>query len=283
MAHPSNQETILWLLRHPEPEASVRGRCYGSLDVALSKHGIRQAHSVSRALAAEPFVAVYSSPRQRCVEAASILCEARSCPLERVDALRELDFGEFEGRTYEEIARLYPDAYRDWMERPTETRFPNGENFADMCARVLDAVRELRVRHAGQTIALVTHGGVVRIIIANALAMDLNHIFRIGQRYGAVNTIRYFGATPLVEMVNAMWHSPAKDAGQTRCTGSSAAAAINGHQGSAPSNVHFVPLVEGHRIPFVTNVATGSRPSHSQCPSGHANRKQHSLHGYSIG
>jgi len=71
-----------------------------------------------------------------------------------------------------------------------------------MRTRVLAAAADLRARHAGEAIALVTHGGVNRIILADALGMPPAHIFRIAQRYGAVNRIRYFGDTPLVELVN---------------------------------------------------------------------------------
>src|SRR5260370_25958711 len=198
-----NPETVLWLLRHPEPEASARGRCYGSLDVALSPNGIRQAHSVADALAQNTFAAIYTSPRQRCTQAARILAVGRHCPMESVLALREMDFGEFEGRSYDEIATIYPDLYQQWMEHPTETQFPGGESFRVMCTRVLAATRDLRSRHAGQFIALVTHGGVSRIILADALGMAPANIFRIGQRYGAINVIRYFDETPIVELVNA--------------------------------------------------------------------------------
>ena len=196
-------ETGLWLLRHPRPEAEAEGRCYGSRDWKLSETGVRQAHAVAKFLAAEPLAAVYTSPRQRCREAARILAAGRHCPIETLDALRELDFGEFEGRRYEEIAALYPDLYRQWMEQPTTVRFPGGESFPDMCVRVATAARGLRARHAGQTIALVTHGGAIRILLAEALGMEPAHIFRLGQRHGAVNLVRYFGDTPLVELVNA--------------------------------------------------------------------------------
>jgi alpha-ribazole phosphatase len=198
-----NRETVLWLLRHPEPEASARGRCYGSLDVALSPDGIRQAHAVAKSLAQETFAAIYTSPRQRCSQAAQILALGRDCPMETMLAFRELDFGKFEGRSYDEIAALYPDLYQEWMERPTETQFPGGEDFREMCTRVLAATRDVLSRHIGQSIALVTHGGVIRIILADALSIPPANIFRIGQRYGAINTIRYFDENPVVELVNA--------------------------------------------------------------------------------
>jgi len=203
MTDAGNRETVLWLLRHPEPEASARGSCYGSLDVGLSPHGTRQAQSVADALVKQPVAAIYTSPRQRCTQAARILAVGRHCPMETMPALRELDFGEFEGRSYDEIARMYPDVYREWMERPTETQIPGGEGFREMCARVLAATQDLRSRHTGQSVALVTHGGVIRIILADALGMPPANIFRIGQRYGGINMIRYFDETPIVELVNA--------------------------------------------------------------------------------
>ena len=203
MTDAGNRETVLWLLRHPEPEASARGRCYGSLDVALSPDGIRQARSAAHGLAQKTFAAIYTSPRQRCTQAAHILAAGRTCAVETIAALRELDFGEFEGRTYDEIAAMYPDLYQQWMKHPTETRFPGGESFPEMRARVIAVTRDLRSRHAGQSIALVTHGGVIRIILADALGMEAAKIFSIGQRYSAINAVRYFGETPIIELVNA--------------------------------------------------------------------------------
>lgn len=203
MTDSGNLETVLWLLRHPEPEASASGRCYGSLDVALSPDGIRQAYSVADALVKKSLAAIYTSPRQRCTQAAQILAAGRRSLLETVPALRELDFGEFEGRRYDEIAAMYPDLYQEWMDHPTGTQFPGGESFRDMHARVTTAMRELRSRHTGQSIALVTHGGVIRIVLADALGMEAANMFRIGQRHGAINVIRYFDETPMVDLVNA--------------------------------------------------------------------------------
>lgn len=194
--------TILWLIRHPEPEKAAVGRCYGSLDVALSAAGAVQARGVARALAGMPLTAIYSSPRRRCSEAASILAAGRSCAMTVVDGLRELDFGEFEGRMYDEIAAEYPEIYQRWMEHSTEVQFPGGESFSQMRVRVTRAVQELRRRHEGAEIALVTHGGVNRIVLAEALAMSSANLFRIGQDYGCINCVRYFDELPLVELVN---------------------------------------------------------------------------------
>jgi len=196
-------ETILWLIRHPEPDASVRGLCYGSLDVVLSPEGVRQAEMLSERLRHEHFDAIYTSPKRRCAETARTLAAGRGCLVTTNDALRELDFGAFEGLSYDDIATRYPAVYRQWMEDPTGTNFPDGETFCQMSTRVLEAARAMLARHSGQSIALVTHGGPIRVILADALGMPLANIFRIEQRYGAINRVRYSGELPMVDWMNA--------------------------------------------------------------------------------
>ena len=203
MSHPTNCETVLWLVRHPEPEEAVRGICYGSLDIALSQCGIEQAQSIARRLSSHHLDAIYTSPRQRCVETARYIAAGRSCAVEPVDALRELNFGDFEGRSYNELAECYPSLYGEWMEHPTEVHFPGGENFRTMADRVIDVTRELLARHPNQQIAFVTHGGAIRVILADVLGMQPDSIFRIGQSYGALNRIRYTGNTAIVELMNS--------------------------------------------------------------------------------
>jgi alpha-ribazole phosphatase len=195
--------TALWLWRHPEPVSSAVGRCYGALDIALSEAGILQAREVAARLRQESFTAIYTSPKVRCQQAAAILAERRECPIETVEGLVEIDFGEFEGRAYDEIAAAYPEVYRQWMERPSEVEFPGGESFLAMWRRVTESAAALRQRHLGESIAIVTHAGVIRILIAHALGLPRENVFRIGQNYGALNLIRYFGGFPVVELVNS--------------------------------------------------------------------------------
>jgi broad specificity phosphatase PhoE len=125
-----------------------------------------------------------------------------SCGIEILEGAREIDFSDFEGLSYDEIAQTYPEIYRNWMELPTETQFPNGESFGRMRTRVLEMADFLRRRHANQSVALVTHGGVVRIMLAEALEISSTNIFRIAQRHAAINRIRYLDVFPSVELVN---------------------------------------------------------------------------------
>lgn len=192
-------ETRLWLARHAEPEDSASGRCYGKLDLALSAAGLEQASRLARHLRDEPLAAVYASPRRRTVQTA----EALGRTVHLAGDLREIDFGAFEGRTYEEIERDYPDVFARWMSQPTEVHFPGGESFSQMRRRVLRAAGEIRKRHAGETVAIVAHGGTLRILLAEALGIPDANIFRLGQPYCALSLIRYAGDYPIVEAMNA--------------------------------------------------------------------------------
>jgi len=197
------RNTRVWLIRHGQPCPETRGRCYGHLDVELSADGREQMRAVADKLSDESVLAIYSSPRRRALESSEILQERLGCPIRTEDRFREIDFGDFEGKLYDDIAREYPEIYRQWMEHPTETKFPNGESFVQMQARVIEAAHELYVRHRGETIAIISHGGVNRTLLAAALGLSNPNIFRIAQRFAAMNLLVLMGDYPSVELVNA--------------------------------------------------------------------------------
>jgi alpha-ribazole phosphatase len=198
----------LWLIRHGEPETDAQGRCYGRWDWGLSDRGQCQAQMAAQALSGEPLAAVYSSPRRRAWQSAEFLGKAKGLAVQILEGLCEIDFGDFEGLTYEEIEKQYPELYQRWMTRPTEIHFPGGESFAQMQTRVIATTTKLCQRHQGQSIAIVSHGGVNRIILAEALGMPATHIFRIAQRYAGLNLVTHHEGVPTVELVNGF----AKDA-----------------------------------------------------------------------
>lgn len=194
--------TRFWLIRHGEPAEEARHRCYGSLDVGLSEKGRAQMAQVAEYLKAEPVAAIYASPRSRALESARILAAVQSCPIAVVADLREIDFGDFEGLAYEEIEVRYPDLHQQWMETPTEVRFPNGEIFSEMRDRVLRAYEAIQRERQGQTVAIVSHGGVNRILMAWVLQMPDNCIFRLAQDFAAINLLTLVDGLPSAQLVN---------------------------------------------------------------------------------
>ena len=194
--------TRLVLVRHAEPDQSALGRCYGRLDVPLSPAGRRQAEELGASLTGLSPAAVYASPLARALETARPIAAAFGLEPVVHDGLSEIDFGELEGMRYEEIAAERPALFRVWMERPAEVRFPGGESLAELRARSLAAVDEIRERHEGEIVAVVSHGGVLRAVLADALGLPDGALFRLHQAYGGVTVIDWVEGTPVVRAVN---------------------------------------------------------------------------------
>jgi alpha-ribazole phosphatase len=192
----------LILLRHGEPEETVHGRCYGRLDPGLSHRGREQMQQAWRLLDNQAPSAIYSSPSRRAVESTAL--RSIDTPAAAVDErLREIDFGACEGLTYDEISTRYPQKYDQWMTQPTDVVFPDGESFATMSARVREALEQIRRKHSGETVVTVSHGGVNRVALAQALDLDPRRIFRLAQVYACVNVVDYVGGESVVLVMNA--------------------------------------------------------------------------------
>jgi alpha-ribazole phosphatase len=191
------------LIRHADPAEEARGRCYGTTDIGLSPRGERRARHLAVMLRRVPIDAVYTSPTCRAVDTAAALAAAHDLTPIELDDLRELDFGVYEGRRYDEIAAEDPALFRAWMLTPTQVRFPGGESYAQLRRRALAASGQLRRRHPSGTFAVISHGGVIRAILAEALAMPDEAIFHLDVRYGGVSMIEWSGTTPIVRLVNS--------------------------------------------------------------------------------
>jgi alpha-ribazole phosphatase len=190
----------LVLVRHCEPDESARGRCYGTLDVGLSPAGHEEAEALVERLRALAFDAVWSSPRLRARQTAEPVASARGIRLQSDDDLRELDFGELEGRTYEEIAATRPELYEAWMSEPTSVRFPGGESYADLQARAVAALD--RIQAGCESALVVTHGGIVRAALAAWLRLPDESVFRLDQRYGGITIVDRIEDVPVVRLLN---------------------------------------------------------------------------------
>jgi broad specificity phosphatase PhoE len=143
---------------------------------------------------------IYSSPSRRAIESTRL--RSIDIPAAIVDErLREIDFGAFEGLTYEEISTRYPEKYDEWMTRPTDVVFPDGESFATMSTRVREAFEQIRWKHSGETVVTLSHGGVNRVALAQALDLDPRRIFRLAQAYACVNVIDSYACGESVMLV----------------------------------------------------------------------------------
>lgn len=201
-AFPKEVSLRMILIRHAEPDQQAKGKCYGRLDIGLSDSSRTQFAEKLSSLRNFAAVAIYASPLRRAAESAAIVGWHLQLQPTLSPELQEIDFGEFEGLAFDEIKQLYPEEYRSWMERPTKIKFPLGEDFPEMKARVLGFKEFLFNTHQQQTVVLVCHAGTNRILLADALGIPDEWIFRIDQSYAAINIIDYFDGYPVVRLLN---------------------------------------------------------------------------------
>lgn len=169
----SGSATVLDLLRHGDTGASgFRGRT----DDPLTLEGWRR----MREATSEPrdWRAVITSPKTRCAAFARELASGIGVPLEVEPRLVELDFGDWEGMTAERILREQPGALERFWEDPASITPPGGEALSAFESRVLEASNDLAGRHAGRTVLVVTHGGVIRLLLARAAGRPARELLR---------------------------------------------------------------------------------------------------------
>jgi len=157
----------LILIRHGSTDWNVEQRYCGFVDIALNKKGKAQARRLHNRLKNETVHKVYSSDRKRAIQTAGIVFNGYD--IEKVTDLREMHFGIFEGLTYKQIMKKFPSTYKKWIENPFETIIPSGENLSILKKRVIKAFKKIILRHPGQTIAVVCHGGTISTFINHIL------------------------------------------------------------------------------------------------------------------
>ena len=194
--------TWVYLARHGEVLHAAEGRFFGHTDVALSPAGLAQAAALGRRLGGEPIAAVYASDLRRARESAAPLAAARGTGVVAVEPLREMAMGRWEGLTFAEIRAREPELCDRWLAHPFAMPFPDGESVADLRARAVPALWEIVLRHPGQRIAVVAHGGTNRVLLAEALGLPLDNIFRLGQDYAGWSVIEYRATGAVVHAVN---------------------------------------------------------------------------------
>jgi probable phosphoglycerate mutase len=153
--------TTLLLIRHGETAWNAAGRIQGQLDVPLSPTGVWQAQRLATRLSPEPIAAVYSSDLTRAALTAQPLAQSLGLSIALDRRLRERHFGIFEGHTLDEIAARYPAELAAWRTRDPHWAMPGGESGAQLIGRALAALQDIARRHAGATVAVVAHGGVL--------------------------------------------------------------------------------------------------------------------------
>lgn len=183
----SSQQKIL-LLRHGDIEtAGKEKRFIGQIDLPLSEVGKKQARYWQSCLAGASLGTIIASDLSRCRETARIVA-ADGYEIETAPGLREIDLGQWDNLAVSEIKRRWPDAYRRRGQDMAGFRPPGGERFLDLKNRVVPAF-ESAVGRTARPLLIVTHAGVIRMILCHILGMPVENLFRIALGYGALTLV----------------------------------------------------------------------------------------------
>jgi alpha-ribazole phosphatase len=192
---------VLYLVRHGAI-ISVAGKAFiGQIEAPLSEEGVEQAWALRKWLQPVHFSRVISSDISRSQRTAKIIAGWRTNPVEAMPALREIDLGEWEGFSFQEIKERFPEDYAARGRDIENWRPPHGESFADCSARVNTALAEILAGSHGNVL-LVGHAGVNRLILCSVLGSPVGNLHRIGQDYGCVNVIEFGPDRARVQLMN---------------------------------------------------------------------------------
>jgi broad specificity phosphatase PhoE len=180
----------LLLVRHGETEWNKLGKFQGQQDIAMNARGLAQAQETARAVAAEASTCLYSSPLCRTMQVAEEISRFAGPPVVPVPGLKELDLGDLEGVTGQEMRTRWPEVYAAWRKDPSSVVMPNGESLVQLQDRAWQSVLEMEQAHSdSDTLVIVSHNFTIRTIIGKVLGMPLTNFHRMTLDLSSICTL----------------------------------------------------------------------------------------------
>lgn len=196
----------LLAVRHGATESSQARRFAGSRDVPLTALGRLQAEAVAQALAGTPAAAVYASPLERARTSAEVIAKPHRLEPVVDPAFQEMAFGAWEGLTREEVAVRFPAEAAAWALTPHAVTPPQGEGLPAVDARVRAGLAAIIARHPGQTVILVSHAIVTRLIVLAALGLAPERLWSVDASPAGITEIEYQDGWVTVHRMNTLAH-----------------------------------------------------------------------------
>ncbi|MFG1463786.1 histidine phosphatase family protein [Xanthobacter sp. DSM 24535] len=206
--------TTILLTRHGHVPGIAPERFRGRMEVALSPLGEQEAQAVAARIAAtwKP-VKVYTSTLGRCIATGAAIAAACGIASEADEALCDIDYGQWQWQTHEEAKAAFPDLYALWHTAPQLMRFPGGESLQDLAVRAADLVRRIGAAHAGETVVLVGHDSVNRVLLTHLLDQPLSSYWKFAQDPCNLNLIAWSGTSARLLRLNDTAHLQGLTAG----------------------------------------------------------------------
>lgn len=200
--------TRIVLTRHGQTEWNSRPRRFrGRAELALTETGLEQARATaSRIRHAYDPRGVFTSPLGRCVSTGEIIAQPLGLTVRALAGLNDIDYGAWQGLTSAEARLRWPEEFEAWSRTPHLARPPNGETLQELLARVSDMVRELVRDHPHETVVLVGHDSVNRVLLLHALGLPLSSYRYLAQDNCAISEIEFSEGRFLLTTMNETFH-----------------------------------------------------------------------------
>lgn len=180
----------IYLIRHGKIDLDKEKRYIGFTDLNLSKEGIVQAQKLKELFSTINIEKAYVSPLLRCIQTLDVILENRNIERVLMEELKEINLGQWEGKSFSYIEKLYPKEFKARGENIATFVTPGGESFNQLKKRVIPAFEAIKENSTGNVL-IVAHAGVNRVIISNLLGISMDDMFKISQNYGCATEISW--------------------------------------------------------------------------------------------
>ena len=176
------------------------------MDLEMNDVGILQAQSAANKLADWEISASYSSPLKRALRTAEIIATPHRLRVQRSDELIDINFGEWQGLSPQEVEAGYSNLYQLWLSEPHRVTFPRGESLQDVRQRIESLVGKVLVEHQEESIILVSHQVVCKVFLCFVLGLDNSHFWQVDQDICAINVFETRGNILTITLANDTCH-----------------------------------------------------------------------------
>lgn len=195
--------THLYLVRHGETVYNKKGIYYGWTDCSLSSIGVEQSEELAEELRDIVFDVIVSSPLKRAMDTAKIIAGSSAPAIVSDRRLMELNFGDWEGKHYQDIEENYPREWERWQNDWKQTAPPAGECYQDLFCRVKSSLQDILSKYQGKTVLIVSHNGCLRIIMSHLLGMGEDGYWHFKFEQGKYSLLEISDGFCTVHRVNA--------------------------------------------------------------------------------
>ena len=198
--------TRVILIRHGQTVWNEGDRFRGQIDLDLDDVGLRQAEAIASHVKHWPVRRLFSSPLKRARQTAQAVADLMSLEAQQLDGFNDINYGQWQGHTPSEMVVEQPDLYRLWRTQPDQVTFPEGESLNQISTRSTSALEELLAKYPGETMAIVSHKVVCKLLLLHVLGLDNSHFWNVEQDNGAINILEMKNNVLMAALINDTCH-----------------------------------------------------------------------------